>query len=839
MAWKKTMRVFSDAADVAGATDVAGVADNSTSRVPAELRTLNQWVCWHYETRDGQRTKPPIQAHSNGKLLYAKSNDPSTWADFTTAVAAVTRLNLAGQGLCLSATDGLTGLDLDHVIHADTRELNPLAVEVLDRFAGTYIEISPSGNGLRIWCFGKPQRSGKCSGKTKWLEVYSYPSNRYLTVTGNHWPDSAATVTNQQSALDWLHQLFMVSPPAPLPRNHNNKTDPVDLEDRVLLDKAHHAKNGALFAQLWSGDTSNYNNDESAADLALCNLLAFWTANDSNHIDQLFRQSGLFRSKWDQLRGEQTYGDLTVAKAIAVNRATYTGKQSTSKTTPNSAKPSPVDESRNTSNRDVLREIPTVSPCTHLANAYRIQHYYEGQIWYVIGIGWIVWTGQFWKPDPTSDHSIATGFINGLSKYIAAEAGQLADEASNETSKDLRKMLLAQATELIKWAAQSENAHNISSGLQLSKYALLVEYEKLNADPWLFNVQNGTLDLRTGQLRPHNPADLITFVAPVVFDSTATCPTWERFLLEVFAGDQDLVSFIQRAIGWSLTGVVKERALFFLYGESGKNGKSTCVETIMKLVGICGESSYGYSRKVTADTFMKSKNHDDNQRKAATLAGPRFVCTSEVAEEHRLNEQLIKDITGGDTIEARRLYQEAFSFKPTFKPWMYGNCKPEIRGTDEAIWSRVRMVPFEVSFAGREDLELPAKLAAELSGILNWAIRGCLDWQQSGLQPPAKVQAATQAYRDEMDVFGPFISECCVIHKHAEVLAKDLWNAYRTWCTENSMMEQNQTKFGRYLTAKGWRAVGTKPVKRMGIGLLSKHHADSSDSSDSYMEKSL
>ncbi len=149
----------------------------------------------------------------------------------------------------------------------------------------------------------------------------------------------------------------------------------------------------------------------------------------------------------------------------------------------------------------------------------------------------------------------------------------------------------------------------------------------------------------------------------------------------------------------------------------------------------------GYSRKVTADTFMKSRNHDDNQRKAATLAGPRFVCTSEVAEEHRLNEQLIKDITGGDTIEARRLYQEAFTFKPQFKQWMYGNHKPTITGTDDAIWSRVRMVPFEVSFFGREDLELPAKLAAELSGILTWALRGCLDWQRSGLQPPAKVQA--------------------------------------------------------------------------------------------------
>ena len=821
------MRVFS-AADVAG---------NFIS-VPTELRALPQWVTWHYENRDGKPTKPPISAKSNGKLLYAKSNDPETWADFDTAVATAIRLQLEGIGLCLSADDGLTGLDLDHVLDPATGELDPLAAKLLKQFAGTYTEISPSGTGLRIWCFGQPQRSGKCVGKIKWLEVYAFPSNRYLTVTGNHWADSASAVTHQQAALDWLHQQFMVQPIQRARSNNNNpqkKTDPVELDDAALLSKAFQAKNGARFAMLWAGDTSNYNGDDSAADLALCNLLAFWTGNDSQRMDRLFRQSDLFRSKWDEHHGELTYGELTVAKAMAGNRSTYTGPRSKSKSTPTPA------EAQDVSEIEVLREIPTVSPCTHLANAYRIQHYYHGQIFYTVGIGWIVWTGQFWKPDPTSDHSIATGFVNGLSKYIAAEAAQRADEASNETSKNLRKMLLAQAGEIIKWAAQSENAHNISSGLQLSKYALLRDYDALNSNPWLFNVQNGTLDLRTGKLGPHDPADLITFVAPVTFDSAATCPTWQRFLLEVFADDQEMVAFIQRAVGWSLTGVVKERALFFLYGENGKNGKSTCVETIMKLVGICGESSYGYSRKVTADTFMKSKNHDDNQRKAATLAGPRFICTSEVAEEHRLNEQLIKDITGGDTIEARKLYQEAFTFKPQFKPWMYGNHKPTISGTDDAIWSRVVCVPFDVSFAGREDLELGSKLEAELSGILNWAIQGCLDWQQSGLQPPAKVRAATQAYREEMDIFGPFLAECCVIHPHAEVWSSQLWAAYKEWCANNGIKEQSQTKLGKYLTAKGFfteRSIGGR-TKRLGIGVRHTEDVKGLNSLNTCSEKSL
>jgi len=495
-----------------------------------------------------------------------------------------------------------------------------------------------------------------------------------------------------------------------------------------------------------------------------------------------------------------------------------------------SSEPTPQGES--------VYSPPTVSPCTHLANSHRIRHYYQGKIAYALGLGWILWTGRFWRPDPTGEGSIATGFVDGLSRLIAQESATLARRAAHEADEDRRKSLMTQAEALLKWAVQSENERTIAAGLKLTKHALLIEYSHLNTDPWLFNVQNGTLDLRTGLLHPHNPTDLITFLAPVIYDPVAACPAWERFLSEVFAGDTDLVAFIQRAVGWSLTGVVKERALFFLYGDTGKNGKTTLVEAIMKLVGVCGESSYGYGRKVGADTFMKSKNPEDNQRKAATLAGPRFVCTSEVDEEHRLNEQLIKDITGGDTIEGRRLYQEAFTFKPQFKPWMYGNHKPEIRGTDDAIWSRVRLVPFEVSFKGREDLHLPDRLEAELPGILNWAIQGCLDWQRHGLQPPAKVQAATQAYRDEMDVFGPFVRECCVVHPNAEVWASDLLKAYKAWCLDGGLKEYSQHKLGRYLTAKGYPVDGSSGrIKRLGIGL--RVRPDLSDLSDFSSEKSL
>ena len=271
-------------------------------------------------------------------------------------------------------------------------------------------------------------------------------------------------------------------------------------------------------------------------------------------------------------------------------------------------------------------------------------------------------------------------------------------KAARTANAEARKALYALAMERGRWAVQSEQAATMGAGLKLAKHALLLEHEAINPDPWLFNCRNGTLDLRTGQLQSHAPADLITHLAPVIYDPDATCPTWEQFLLEVFAADPAMVAFIQRAIGWCLTGVVQERAIFLLYGAQGHNGKTTLVEVVRDLLGTFGEEGFGYARKVDVMTFMKSKNYEDNLRKAAQLAGARFVYSSEIDEEHRLNEQLIKDMTRGDTMEARRLYKEAFNFKPTFKPWMYGNHKPEIRGTDDAIWDRVKLVRVSCQF---------------------------------------------------------------------------------------------------------------------------------------------
>lgn len=318
----------------------------SATPIPAELIALPQWVAWRYEQRGDKSTKAPIDAKSNGKLTYAKSNDSATWASYAEAKAACERHpELTGVGFCFAPDDGLTGIDLDHVIDPDTGELKSEAAEILAHFAGTYAEVSPSGTGLRLFCFGKPGRSGKNVGAVKWCEVYSHPSNRYLTVTGDHWTGSATTVTEQQAALDWLHERFMAStvrePVDPKP----GRAVSLALDDAALLDKARRAKNGGDFERLWSGDTSQHGGDHSAADLALCNSLAFWTGGDADRMDRLFRQSGLMRHKWDVVHHSdgRTYGQATVDAAIAGCRDTYSGRASVRSEAP--AAPKAADHS--------------------------------------------------------------------------------------------------------------------------------------------------------------------------------------------------------------------------------------------------------------------------------------------------------------------------------------------------------------------------------------------------------------------------------------------------------------------------------------------------------------
>lgn len=425
---------------------------------------------------------------------------------------------------------------------------------------------------------------------------------------------------------------------------------------------------------------------------------------------------------------------------------------------------------------------------------------------------WLVWSGTHWKQDKTA-----------LVQELAIKAArQRLRDAVEIQDTDRQK---AEAGFALGCLSASRRRAVVDTAAVFQ--AINVLPEALDANPWVLNVQNGTLCLRTGELRPHRREDYLTRVAPVPYDASATCPLWERFLARVMADNADVIGYLQRAAGYCLTGSTAEEVFFLLHGP-GRNGKGVFVETLAALLGDLAE-------KVPVDLLCDSRrNADAPSPHLAKLPGVRLVHTSEAEENRRLGEAFVKEVTGGDTISAAAKFQDPIQFRPQFKLLFSTNHRPDIRGTDEGIWSRVHLVPFSVTIPPHErDKHLKQKLLAELPGILAWAVRGCLEWQRVGLNPPAEVLAATASYRAESDVLGAFLADCTttapapvadgeLFAGEVRATVKELRTAYQNWCLENGERPISSAAFGRSLDERGFpHFKGGKNVSyRRGIRLF-------------------
>lgn len=350
----------------------------------------------------------------------------------------------------------------------------------------------------------------------------------------------------------------------------------------------------------------------------------------------------------------------------------------------------------------------------------------------------------------------------------------------------------------IKWALSSESRYCNDASLELAKSVSPISDggEKWDTHPMLLGVANGIVDLRRGSLRAAKPKDRITLYSPVAFDPEARCPRFEQFILEVCNGDKDLVSFIQRAIGYSLTGRTDEQCLFFCYG-SGANGKSTLLGVLHHILG-----NYAVNVPFSALEKLGRSNIPND---LAMLAGRRFATAIETGEDVRLNESRIKAITGGDPITARYLYHENFTFTPTHKLWLAFNHKPRIADESEGMWRRVRLIPFTRQFSGEErDDTLLDTLKAEAPGILAWSVRGCQQWQKEKLGQPRTVVDATVAYREESDHLAQFIDECCVVSPGGSVPSATLWKRYLQWAEANEEAPLSRQGFTERMKKKGF-----------------------------------
>jgi putative DNA primase/helicase len=394
---------------------------------------------------------------------------------------------------------------------------------------------------------------------------------------------------------------------------------------------------------------------------------------------------------------------------------------------------------------------------------------------------WVVWEDNRWQMDDGAlIHEKGLEMVRGIYNDLLKTA-------------DYRDRI-----EIEKYAVLSESVRRREAFVKAASWikALNITSDDLDSNPWLLNVENGTIDMSTGEFREHRQEDMITKLANVAYDPAADCPLWKSFIREIMDYNAELIDFLHVAAGWSITGDISEQVMFILFG-SGANGKSTFINTIQHILG-------DYATATQTETFMK-RNGDQNTNDLARLRGTRFVTTSEAEQGRRLSEPLIKQITGNDRITARFLYGEFFNFIPTFKIFMATNHKPLIKGTDFGIWRRIRLIPFTTRIPEeKQDKHLENKLRLEASGILNWLLEGTMRWRKEGLKTPAAILNATDEYRGEMDVIGNFLKECCIQNAGVSIKVRELFKGYQEWCDENNEHACSERFFSLRLKEMGF-----------------------------------
>ena len=735
--------------------------------LPQELRDLAQWVTWRSVQRRGnpKPTKLPINPRS-GKA--ASTTDPTSWASFEDSSAAFYSGQGDGIGFVFTPEDPYTGIDLDGC-YDEAGVLSDWAQDLVTRF-NSYTELSPSGHGLHIIIRGELPERGRRKGP---IEMYS--EGRYFTMTGAWLEGTSSVIAERSDVLQAIYQEVFAEDDDQW-SSHEAPIAPPNIEgDDELINKAREAKNGAKFQKLWQGDWSDYFS-QSEADLALCSHLRFWTGGDRLRVDRLFRHSGLYRDKWNETHGNQTYGEMTIAKACS----------------------DPViDPTKSTNPKDELNSFPL----TDAGNAELFAGLYGHELRYDHArCRWLIWEKHRWAPD-------ADGEIHRLAKEAARARYRAALEIED---LDLRG-------KTARFSVHSESRQRLDACLALarSEHPIADAGTGWDADPHLLGVANGVVDLRTGKIRPGQPGDRLTMQAPLEYDPKAECPRWDRFLHQIFECDTELIGFIQRAAGYSLTGSVREQVLFLCHG-TGSNGKSVFLNILRHLAG-------DYAQNIPF-TVLELQQRPSLTNDLAAMAGKRLVTSSETNESTRLNEARIKALTGGDPITARFLYSESFTYEPVAKFWLALNHLPQVRDDSHGFWRRVRVLPFKVIFKGENaDQELSLKLRQELPGILNWAVQGALNWQAVGLAPHSAVMTATDAYRKDSDELDGFLSDRCVVAEGVRVEPGHLFAEYQRWAQEQGILERHRLgsrSFGTRIRGRFGNAASSNGKRHyQGIGL--------------------
>lgn len=739
-------------------------------KIPEELQKLNQWGIFHkvWVPKRKKYTKIPLSPWDGRS---GSTTDSSTWSDFKTALRALDKYDNA-DGLAFYFANGYVGLDIDHIgdelekVRLGDRDPENFVMKARELTKETYMEVSLSGEGIH--CIFK----GKIPGKRRRKGDYEmYESGRFFALTGHALNKKPEIKSLNQEEMQKLYKHYLGADkeiPLPTQQVPDFKND---LSISEIIERAENSSTGERFRVFMKGGWEQFYPSHSEADLAFANDLAFWTGRDFQKMDTIFRNSSLIRPKYDEKHGKTTYGIGLLNKAINETTETYNPghKQELKydfaflKDDKQERKPHSWDDT---------------------GNAERFLDRY-GKIakYSYIDKKWYLYNGSYWEMDTTGE---IYKLIDAVIQDMKNEKIVIPDDVDDEEKfiKEWEKFKKTSRSHRSKDNLEKEIRHHID-----------VLHDEFDHEDMLLNTKSGYVDLTTGVLHDHDREKMFSKETNSEYTDNIDCPEWTKFLDQIFDHDEEMIHFIQKAVGYSLTGSVEEQVMFILLG-NGRNGKSVFINTLNSMFG-------SYAKTMNVSSVMIRNNSGGANSDIARLEGARLVISSEANEGSRLDESLIKQITGGDTVVARYQYGSEFEFNPKFKLWMATNHKPLIRGTDDGIWRRIILIPFKVQIPKEKvDKKLESKLKRELPGILNWAVQGAIDWQTEGLNLPQSVADATNGYRKEMDIIELFVSDNCEVGSDYQAPAAQLYQLYKTWASTNNEYVMSKNKFGEEMKKK-------------------------------------
>ena len=743
-----------------------------------ELKKLNHWICWKAvpdKNRPGKFTKIPVNPHTGGN---AQSNNPATWSDYETALAASVRFD----GIGIMFVNDLCGIDIDNCIVEG--KLSDLAAGIIEEMQ-SYTELSPSGTGIHILFNGSFPDDEKLYYKNnRDIGLEMYQDRRFFTFTGQAYRTyPLKECSKEATAILYKH---MCKPQAGKTAQSVNPAGALLTMPHEVIEKASNAKNGQIFEKLFQGEIAGYSS-QSEADLALCNILAFWCGRDKELMDSVFRMSALMRDKWER----DDYREDTLNKAINDCTQVYCPDNDGYK----------IEFAQDSNN--LISVMPP--DFTDTGNAEVFCKVFKGKAIFVRALGWLVWNGKKWETNDLKAVRLAkrlTGEMLKEARTIIVEAEknitlEKVKEMPDEDSLKKAQKEASQAKAYLKHAMETRNAPKIKNMLELAKPELHIELEQLDADPFILNTPGGIVDLKTGAISPHDPKKLcscITRATPAKGESKI----WDDFLNTISVNDIDIANYLKQGAGMAAIGRVYEEVLTMAFGD-GSNGKSSHYNTLAYLLG-------DYAGYIPAETLTT-----DRQNRGAVLAelkGKRLIIAAELEEGKRLSTGVVKQLTSTDRIAAERKYKDPEYFTPTHSTVLYTNHKPKVGSLDNGTWRRIVLVPFNAKIQGKSDIKNYSEYLVQNCGeaIMQWIVEGAAMFYNNNfkLDAPEEVKAATEAYKEANDWLSRFIDERCELGIGKTEKAGGLLFAYRAWAEGSGEYVRQDGDFTAEMERRGY-----------------------------------